>query len=113
MKKILLMLVVCVMGIIAHANTCTYDGVNITLRTEQVTVPEGTRYVYGEAYLQFSSDKPITSPRVQVRVYDSNNNLVNDEFITLKNNGSRQFYYNMKLPAGRYTFKLVARNSCY
>ncbi len=114
MKKFILFLVASIACIHVYANTCEYDGVKITLKREQVTVPPGNRYVQGKAILAFSSNKPVKSPRVEIRAYDSRGNMVYDRFITLEGHGGYDFFCEIPMPEGTYTFKLVEKpGQCY
>lgn len=46
MKKVILFFVVCVTCICAYANTCTYDGVQVTLYDESVSCNDYGAWIY-------------------------------------------------------------------
>ena len=63
MKKIILFFVACVVNVCVFANTCTYDGVQVSLYSESVSCSESG------AWIQVSTDKTnIRTVRCQIEV---------------------------------------------
>lgn len=61
MKKILLFLFACLTTVCVYANTCTYNGVQVTLYTENIYCSNGNAYIRVTV-----SDKNVGRVRCQV-----------------------------------------------
>ena len=110
MKKLLLAFMAMILAVCAYANTCTYDGVKVTLRSETVEFVKGTYGPYGMIYVTVS-DPSKTRVRCEVQ-YGDKREWVD---IVIKNgSGEAEIGRGSGLPTGSYPVKLLqSPGQCY
>ncbi|MDE6721303.1 MAG: hypothetical protein K2J84_04030 [Bacteroidaceae bacterium] len=106
MKKIFLMVSAIMLSICVYANTCTYDGVQVSLQSEKV------QCITGVAIIKISvNDTSKKEVRCQVEVANQR------AWITVQlNSGSGTFNIAkaISLPNGTHTIKLIQEGGmCY
>ncbi|MEE0979346.1 MAG: hypothetical protein UH625_08080 [Muribaculaceae bacterium] len=105
---------VSIISICAYANTCTYDGIQVTLSERTVTVGSGTGYAQDYAVVNFTTDKPANSPRVLLQ-FRKNGTVVKEVWVNLNSSsGAYNWYAKVSMPEGTYEVSLVQRpGMCY
>lgn len=112
MKKLILIFFACLLAIMGYANTCTFDGVDVSLQSETMSVSKIGYPASSNGWITITvSDKSKKEVRCQVDVDGMR------EWITVKlSNGKGSFNlgYEMDLKVGTYTVKLIQRGGmCY
>ena len=110
MKKLLLAFMVALGAVCAYANTCTYSGVQVSLKSETVVL-HNNGYVCNGLIFITVSDASKKEVRCQVEIGNQRKWIT----VKLKNGeGSYDIGSGSSLPSGSYTVKLIAGpGSCY
>ena len=113
MKKLLLAFMAMILAVCAYANTCTYNGVQVTLLSETVEIkPKAVgKGTHGYIYVTVS-DPTKTRVRCQVEYAGGHREWVD---IPIKDGQGRAFIGNdANIPAGSYPVKLLqSPGQCY
>lgn len=112
MKKFLLAALAVILSVCAYANTCEYDGVQVTIEQSRIN-SNGRSPSWPKA--DFSCNVPNKTVRVQVQLKDDNGNEIARQWVTVSfdanGNGRAEIKY---VPSGGCRIQLIGpAPSCY